>query len=101
MRLRHAPLWLFVALALASTCSADWPIFRGNALQTGVTAEKLPAKLDILWKFDTKDAVESTAAIVDGVVYVGSFDEHLYAIDLASGKEKWKLKLGPIKAPVS
>jgi outer membrane protein assembly factor BamB len=88
-------------MALAPACSADWPIFRGNALQTGVATEKLPAKLDILWKFDTKDAVESTAAIVDGVVYVGSFDEHLYAIDLASGKEKWKLKLGPIKAPVS
>ena len=27
--------------------------------------------------------------------YVGSFDEHLYAIDLLTGKEKWKYKAGP------
>lgn len=90
-----------VFLAVAALASADWTIFRGNPLQTGVSSEKLPAKLQVLWKFETKDAVESTAAIVAGIVYVGSYDEHLYALDLAGGKEKWKLKLGPIKAPVS
>src|SRR5262249_53299813 len=72
--------------------SADWPLFRGNALQTGVSKAKLPDKLEVLWKFETKEAIESTAAIANGVAYVGSFDEHLYAIELASGKEKWKFK---------
>lgn len=76
----------------------DWPIFRGNALQTGVAGTTLPAKLTQLWTFQTKDSIKSTPAVVDGVVYVGSMDEHLYAIDLAGGKEKWKYKAGPLKA---
>ena len=40
-------------------------------------------------------------AVVGGVVYVGSFDTHLYALDLKDGKEKWKYKGGPFKPAVS
>jgi outer membrane protein assembly factor BamB len=76
----------------------DWPLFRGNAEQTGVVAAALPDKLEVLWKFSTKDSIEGAPAIAGGIVYVGSFDEYLYALDLADGKEKWKYKAGPIKA---
>lgn len=75
-----------------------WRIFRGNPRQTGVASSPLPKELKLLWQFATKDGIESAPAVADGVVYVGSLDEHLYAIDLAGGKEKWKAKLGPIKA---
>ncbi len=78
--------------------ASDWPTFRGNPQQTGYVEAALPDKLEIRWKFKTSDAIEGAAAIVQGVVYVGSFDQHLYAIDLASGTQKWKTKLGPIKA---
>src|SRR5579859_2778586 len=81
--------------------AADWPLFRGNALQTGVAASSLPEKLEVLWKFETKDAIEGTAAIVGDTVYVGCTDEFLYAIDLASGKEKWKYKGAVFQAPAS
>ncbi len=80
---------------------ADWPVFRGDALQNGVANSSLPDPLDIRWKFKAKDGIESTAAIVGGTVYIGSLDEHLYALDLATGKEKWKYKAGPIKAAAS
>jgi outer membrane protein assembly factor BamB len=76
----------------------DWRVFRGNAEQTGVVAAALPDKLEVLWTFSTKDSIEGAPAIADGVVYVGSFDEYLYALDLDSGKEKWKYKAGPTKA---
>jgi outer membrane protein assembly factor BamB len=79
----------------------EWPLFRGNPLQTGVAAPDLPDKLEVLWKFDTKDSVEGTAAVVGNTVYVGSYDGFLYALELATGREKWKYKAGPIKAPVS
>jgi outer membrane protein assembly factor BamB len=91
-------------LVQAFLCAADapakldWPVFRGNAEQTGVSSATLPEKLDILWKFATQDSIEGAPAIVGGIVYVGSSDEYLYALDLASGKEKWKYKAGPIKA---
>src|SRR5262245_23348816 len=91
-----------VLLAVAATAQdatkPQWPLFRGNALQTGVVTAKLPDKLDVLWKFETKDAIEGAPTSADGVVYVGSQDEHLYAIELATGKEKWKYKATGFKA---
>jgi outer membrane protein assembly factor BamB len=82
----------------AKPAADDWPVFRGNPRQTGVAASRLPDKLEVLWTFQAKDDIEGAAAIAAGVVYVGCFGEHLYALDLESGKERWKYKSGPIKA---
>src|SRR5687767_10583303 len=101
-------------VALALLCSAlyvlaaevepkqkagDWPLFRRTAEQTGATTAKAPEKLEVIWQFATGDAVESAVAVADGVVFAASMDEHLYAIDLNTGKEKWKYKAAPFKAP--
>jgi outer membrane protein assembly factor BamB len=107
-RLSSALVSTVVALAALSLHAApqpekhaDWPLFRGNALQTGVAGSALPDKLEILWKFETGDRVEGTAAIANGVVYVGALDEHLYAINLATGKKDWEYEAGPIASPAS
>src|SRR5438132_11642834 len=68
----------------------DWPLFRGNPLQTGVADAALPETLKVRWKFKTGESIETAPAIVGGVVYVGSLDQYLYAIDLRTGQEKWK-----------
>lgn len=81
-------------------CGADWPVFRGNALQSGVAATALPEPLTLRWRFQAKDGFEGTAAIVGDTVFVGSMDEHLYALELGTGKVKWQYKGGPFKAPV-
>src|SRR5262249_8296141 len=57
--------------------------------------------LEVRWKFQTKESIEGAAAIVGDTVYVGSLDEHLYALKLADGSFKWKYKGGPFKAPPS
>jgi len=41
--------------------------------------------------------VAGSAAIVNGIAYVGSLDGSLYALDLTSGKAKWTYKSSPIK----
>jgi len=94
---------VLLLVGFASLDAADWPVFRGNASQSGVATSKLPDKLAIVWQFKAgrNGAIEGAPAIADGVVYVGSFDEHLYAIDLESGKQKWKTKLAPIKGSPS
>ena len=89
------------SFSFGSDKTTDWPLFRGNALQNGVAGSALPDKLEILWQFKTKDAIEGAAAIAGDSVFVGCNDEHLYALDLATGKEKWRFKAGPIKAPPS
>jgi outer membrane protein assembly factor BamB len=89
-------------LATADTALAgDWPLFRGNPLQSGVAQSTLPDELDILWKYTTKDGVEAAAAIADGVVYLPTLEGQLLALDLANGKLKWAYKAGPFKAPPS
>src|SRR5438477_2343956 len=93
-------LVLTTLLLIALVSAADWSVFRGNPRQDGVAAEKLPEKLVELWKVATGESVEGAPAIADGVVYVGSLDSHLYALNLKDGSEKWKFKAGPFKTPV-
>jgi outer membrane protein assembly factor BamB len=95
-----ALLSIFAIFGISVLC-ADWPVFRGNPAQTGVATEPLPDKLEILWKAKLQRGIASTAAIVDGVAYVGCYDDHLYAFDLATGQEKWKFKGGSFKAAPS
>lgn len=38
--------------------------------------------------------MHSSAAVAHGTVFVGSFDKYFYAIDAATGKEKWRYKTG-------
>jgi outer membrane protein assembly factor BamB len=44
----------------------------------------------IKWQFQTKGKIFATPVIANGIVYVGSEDSCLYAIDQNSGKLKWK-----------
>ena len=66
-----------------------WLPFRGDPAQTGAAASSLPEKPVLLWTHEAKTPVESTAAIADGVVYVGTGGDSLLALDLDSGEVKW------------
>ena len=68
----------------------DWPQFRGNPQLTGVAASFLPATLKLVWTYEAGDSIESSAAIVAGVVYVGSMAAGLISLDLQTGKLRWK-----------
>jgi outer membrane protein assembly factor BamB/tRNA A-37 threonylcarbamoyl transferase component Bud32 len=43
-----------------------------------------------LWSFKVEDAVRSTPLIYNGVVYVGSYDNNLWALDAQEGGLVWK-----------
>src|SRR5438046_9333402 len=92
---------LALLLVLPAPSPADWPVFRGDPLMSGVGQARLPDQLAERWTFKCGDGVEGAPAIVNGVVYVASYDKHLYALELATGKQKWKTKLGAMKASPS
>jgi outer membrane protein assembly factor BamB len=71
----------------------DWPQFRGNPSLTGIATSPVPKTLKLLWTYDAGDSIESSAAISDGVVYVGSESADLIAVSLADGKLLWKYKV--------
>ena len=67
-------------------------MFRGDLAHTGVyKAQGIPRFSQVKWKFHTDGQVISSPAVADGMVFVGSTDGNLYAVDLASGAQKWKL----------
>ena len=88
------PLLIFLLTVLGTltqprspVAAADWPVFRGDAAQTGLAAEPLPDELVVRWQArtggDTNTAnVEGTAAIAGGIAFVGAYDDHLHAYDL-------------------
>jgi outer membrane protein assembly factor BamB len=41
------------------------------------------------WRFQTDGGVESSPAVVDDTVYVGSNDNHVYALDANTGTQQW------------
>ena len=102
---RPRPLLVAVLLLIVATFPSagqthlaaqldEWRQFRGTPGLTGVANSTPPAFLKPLWKLETGDMIESSAAIVDGVVYVGVGKGDLIAVDLASGKLRWKYATG-------
>lgn len=43
-----------------------------------------------LWKFKCEDEIRGTPAYFDNTIYIGCYDNNLYALDAAEGKFKWK-----------
>jgi outer membrane protein assembly factor BamB len=77
----------------ARVVRSDWPLFRGDTKSSGVSHGSVPESPEVLWTFAVEGgAFESTAAIVDGVVYVGDLDGTFYAFQLADGRNLWKFK---------
>ena len=43
-----------------------------------------------LWSFKCEDEIRGTPAAAQGLVYIGSYDNNLYALNAADGKFQWK-----------
>jgi outer membrane protein assembly factor BamB len=75
----------------------DWPSYGNNAQHTFVGHTTLTAStastLKVAWFFHTGDAVTATPTVVDGTVYVGSWDTKFYALNLETGRLEWGFQL--------
>jgi len=99
---KHYYLPCLLLFFVVHSAMCNWPSFRGNPQLTGVASARLPGTLEFLWAFQAGDIIESTAAIVDGTVYIGSLDGALYAINAQTGEKRWAYQAnGPIKASPS
>ena len=93
-----------ILLALVSPAMADWPTYRGDAARTGYSPEPLPATLSLQWTYKARHAPQPAwpreggmrfdrafqpVATADTVFFGSSADGKLYALDAATGKERW------------
>ncbi|MEE8468663.1 MAG: PQQ-binding-like beta-propeller repeat protein, partial [Planctomycetota bacterium] len=68
---------------------SEWRMYRGDAAQTGVAAGSLGAEFEVLWSFEAGGAVTSSPVVANGLVYFGSDDYELHAVDLETGEQRW------------
>ncbi len=61
-----------------------------DASRKGVAAGPTAEKGRLLWAFQCEEEVRATPTVYGGIVYVGVYDNNLYAIDASSGKFLWK-----------
>jgi outer membrane protein assembly factor BamB len=95
MQIRGTLLCFSMLVALQSIAVAqDTAMFRGDLAHSAQYAQGLPKLNGVKWKFHTLGEVISSPAVVDGVVYVGSTDGNLYAVDQESGALRWKFATG-------
>ncbi|MGK5090543.1 PQQ-binding-like beta-propeller repeat protein [Deltaproteobacteria bacterium TL4] len=72
--------------------------YRGNNQRTGEFKGSGPQEGKILWKFEAPvKIIESSPAVVDGVVYFGAGAvgerDYFYALDALTGKVLWKFNV--------
>ena len=73
----------------------EWAMFRhdlSNSGTTGVTNTSPQPK--IKWTFATGGIIHSPAAVANGIVYFGSQNGQLYAVDAATGNKRWEFPTG-------
>jgi outer membrane protein assembly factor BamB len=82
-------------LAAPALAPADaWPSFRGGPTMTGASAGTLPDRAVLKWtKRFSKDTFDAGPALAGGVAYFASMEGSVFALDLASGAEKWRVEL--------
>jgi outer membrane protein assembly factor BamB len=82
----------------------DWPMHRSDSARSGYTSETLPAKLSLDWVYQPLHAPTPAwpreermqfdrahhVVVADGRLYFGSSaDGKVYALDAATGEQKW------------
>jgi eukaryotic-like serine/threonine-protein kinase len=93
MRIRwvHA---VILGLLSAGLCPAQ-TMFRGDLAHSGVYAGAGPRQFHGLkWKFATGSRIVSSPVWSDGVIFFGSDDGNVYAVDAAAGRQNWKFSTG-------
>jgi eukaryotic-like serine/threonine-protein kinase len=86
-----------IALVSATAAFADWPQFHATPARLGVSVHtglrrRNVDRLRIVWHHATGKTVEginSSPAVSNGVVYIGSDDGRLYALGARNGSVRW------------
>jgi outer membrane protein assembly factor BamB len=82
---------------LSSIASTDyWPMFRHDFQHSGYSASIAPNTNSTIWSYTTGSIVDSSPAVVDGRVYVGSNDGKIYCLNSSTGSFLWSYTTGAI-----
>jgi eukaryotic-like serine/threonine-protein kinase len=68
---------------------SNWSMWGADPTHSS-TASKGPGNLTLAWKFSTNGSVISSPIVANGIVYFGSEDKNIYAVNAENGTLIWK-----------
>ncbi|MBU6367456.1 MAG: PQQ-binding-like beta-propeller repeat protein [Gemmatimonadetes bacterium] len=91
--------------------TVNWPVYGGDDGHTHYTrlAQLSPAnvhRLRVAWTYDTRDAfpgseMQANPVVVDGVLYATTPKMQVFALDAATGRERWRFDPNNGAAPTA
>ena len=85
------------AVTVPAAAQSDTMQFRYNAQHTSDYSPVAGSTMSIgklMWNYTTADIVFSSPAVSNGVVYVGSYDSNVYALNATTGATVWNYTTG-------
>jgi outer membrane protein assembly factor BamB len=85
--------------ALAVNAAAEWKMYQRDPAHTGyATGSRIDtinaSTLTEAWSFPTGGWVTGTPVVANGIVYIGSWDGHMYALRESDGSVVWNFNAG-------
>ena len=81
-------IWAFASTRELEPEASSWRMFHCDAGRSSI-GDRGPANLSLVWSFTTNGAVLSSPSVVNGIVYFGSQDHNIYAVDAKYGNKIW------------
>ncbi len=79
----------------AHAADEQWPMFGHDPAHTAQTGNgETPNAYQLLWRYPTNRGIQSSPAVADGRLFVGSRDSQVYCINVSTGMPIWKRPLG-------
>ena len=72
----------------------EWPMFHQSLNHTGNGPVGSSTNVNKLWGFLTSNNIDSSPAVSNGCVYIGSFDDSIYCLNASSGSKLWSYPTG-------
>ena len=67
----------------------DWPMYHHDLQRTGRSTSAVSSG-NLLWQFNTGDKIRSSPSVANGIVYEGSNNGYVYALNAATGSLIWQ-----------
>ncbi|MEM2974815.1 MAG: PQQ-binding-like beta-propeller repeat protein, partial [Candidatus Bathyarchaeia archaeon] len=77
-----------------ASIGSPWPMFRHDLTHSGCSPSIASNNNATVWTYTTGDAIVSSPAVADGIVFVGSHDYNIYALDEKTGAFVWSYMTG-------
>ncbi len=71
-----------------------WPMFRHDTSHTGSSLSNAPDNNNLLWSYKTGNRTDSSPAVADGKVFIGSSDNKVYCLRESDGVTIWSYPTG-------